>query len=210
MMDMMQQVMSLQVNRRPEVEPQGYGGSRVGGGSHTYQPIHTPLHGQTSHPTMPHFMYEVEPEREHDLVADLVNSIASGIDEYEWLDLKIRRVMSYWEYIHLKERNNTRFKMHYRGGQLNEEVHKIMDKSSARTWVQKLDTFFHLNPIWETDSVQFAMLHLEGDAQEWWYHGLITLGHIHITSYTEFTQRFIERFEREDTDLHFKELAHMR
>lgn len=62
----------------------------------------------------------------------------------------------------------------------------------------------------ETNAIRFSTLHLEGDVQEWWYHGLITLVHIHITSYIEFTKRLIERFDRKDLELHFRELAHLR
>lgn len=39
---------------------------------------------------------------------------------------------------------------------------------------------------------------------------LITLGHIHITSYTEFTRMLLERIERKDPKLQFRELAHLR
>lgn len=67
-----------------------------------------------------------------------------------------------------------------------------------------------MNPMCETDAIQFATLYLEGNAQEWWYHRMLTLGHIHITSYTEFTHTLIERFERNDLELHFRELAHLR
>lgn len=73
MMDMMQQVMGLQMDGRPEGEPQGDGGSRAGGGSRTYQLPHTPQCGQAGRPTMPHFMEEAELERESDPVADLVH-----------------------------------------------------------------------------------------------------------------------------------------
>jgi len=62
----------------------------------------------------------------------------------------------------------------------------------------------------EVDSIHFSTLHLEGDAQEWWYHGLITLGHLHINTYMEFTRILLERFERKDSKLHFQDLAHLR
>jgi hypothetical protein len=51
------------------------------------------------------------------------------------------------------------------------------------------------------------ILHLDGEAHEWWYHGLVTLGHASITSYMDFTQRLIDRFDKKDPELHFKELA---
>ena len=71
-----------------------------------------------------------------------------------------------------------------------------LSKSTARAWVQKLDTYFQLNQMIEADAIKLEMLHLDGEAHEWWYHGLVTLGHANITSYLEFTQRVIERFDR--------------
>jgi hypothetical protein len=60
-----------------------------------------------------------------------------------------------------------------------------------------LDTYFKLNPMTESEAISFATLHLDGEAHEWWYHGLVTLGHNHITSYLEFTERLMERFDKE-------------
>ena len=50
-------------------------------------------------------------------------------------------------------------------------------QSSTNTWVQKLDVYFQLNPMVEEDALKIAILHLEGDANEWWFHGLKNLGH---------------------------------
>ena len=80
-------------------------------------------------------------------------------------------------------------------------------KSTARDWVQKLDTYFQLNQMIEADAIKLATLRLDGETHEWWYHGLVTLGHANITSYLEFTQRLIERFDRKDPEIHFRELA---
>jgi hypothetical protein len=49
-------------------------------------------------------------------------------------------------------------------------------RCTARAWVQKLDTYYKLNQMTETEAISFATLHLEGEAHEWWYHGLVTLG----------------------------------
>ena len=38
----------------------------------------------------------------------------------------------------------------------------------------------------------------------------MTLGHSNITSYLDFTQRLIERFDRKDSEIHFRELAQLR
>jgi hypothetical protein len=62
----------------------------------------------------------------------------------------------------------------------------------------------------EAEAISFATLHLEGEAHEWWYHGLVTLGHDHITSYREFTERLMDRFDRRDPEIHFRDLAQLR
>jgi hypothetical protein len=55
--------------------------------------------------------------------------------------------------------------------------------------------------------ISFTTLHLESEAHEWWHHGLVTLGHSRITSYWEFTERLIDRFDRRDPETHFRDLA---
>jgi hypothetical protein len=62
----------------------------------------------------------------------------------------------------------------------------------------------------ETKAINFMALHLEGEAHEWWYHGLVTLGHSRITSYREFIDRLMERFDRKDPEIHFRDLAQLR
>ena len=60
-------------------------------------------------------------------------------------------------------------------------------KCIAQCRVQKLDTYFQLNPMDESETIKFATLHLDGEDHDWWYHGLVTLGHARITSYMDFT-----------------------
>ena len=71
-------------------------------------------------------------------------------------------------------------------------------KCFVRSWVQKLDTYFQLHQMTETYAIKLATLHLDNEAHEWWYHGLVTLGHVEVTCYLDFTLRLIERFERKD------------
>jgi hypothetical protein len=59
----------------------------------------------------------------------------------------------------------------------------------------------------EKKAINFATLHLEGEAHEWSYHGLVKLGHSRITSYREFTDRLMDRFDRKDPEIHFRDLA---
>ena len=78
---------------------------------------------------------------------------------------------------------------------------------SAKAWVQNLDAYLQLNVMEEEREIKFATLHLNGKAHDWWFHGMTTLGHEHVTSYIDFTQRLIEKFDREGPELHFMELT---
>jgi hypothetical protein len=80
----------------------------------------------------------------------------------------------------------------------------------AEAWVQKLDTYYKLNQMTKIKAISFATLHLEGEAHEWWYHGLVMMGHSHITSYREFTEKLMDRFDRRDPKIHFKDLSQLR
>jgi hypothetical protein len=62
----------------------------------------------------------------------------------------------------------------------------------------------------EIEAISFMTLHLEGEAHKWWYHELVTLGHSRITSYREFTDRLMDRFDRKDPEIHFRDLAQLR
>jgi hypothetical protein len=62
----------------------------------------------------------------------------------------------------------------------------------------------------DTEAISFVTLHLEGEAHEWWHHGLVRLGYSHITSYREFTERLVDRFDRRDREIHFRDLAQLR
>lgn len=62
----------------------------------------------------------------------------------------------------------------------------------------------------QEDAIKFATLHLEGVAHEWWYHGLVMLGNNNITTYAEFTDRLIERFDHKDPGMYFRELAQLK
>jgi hypothetical protein len=75
---------------------------------------------------------------------------------------------------------------------------------------RSLDMYYKHNQMIETEAISFVTLHLEGEAHEWWYHGLVTLGHSRITSYREFTNRLMERFDRKDLEIHFRNLAQLR
>lgn len=47
----------------------------------------------------------------------------------------------------------------------------------------------------EGEAIKIAMLHLEGEAHDWWFHGLTTLGDAGKIAYDDFTRRVLEWFE---------------
>lgn len=83
-------------------------------------------------------------------------------------------------------------------------------KTTARAWVQKVDTYFQLNPMPEVGAIRFAVLHMDGLVHEWWHHAMVIMGHDHITSYVEFIESLIELFDKKNPELHFQELAHLK
>jgi hypothetical protein len=75
---------------------------------------------------------------------------------------------------------------------------------------QSLGTKARHNQMVEIEAISFSTLHLEGEAHKWWHHGLVMLGHSHITSYREFTERLMDKFDRRDPEIHFRDLAQLR
>jgi hypothetical protein len=136
--------------------------------------------------------------------------------EYAALSIGFRRQVTLSEYCGIKYRGRPR-EFHRGNSDLGRKAGKMeippfdgAAKSSAKAWVQKLDAYLQLNPMMELDAIKFATLYLEGKAHEWWYHGMTTLGHAHITSYRDFTQRLMDRFDQDDPKLHFRELTQLR
>lgn len=84
------------------------------------------------------------------------------------------------------------------------------DECTTRAWAQKFYNYLALRPMSEDEAIRFATLHLDGIEHEWWYHGLVTLGHYLITTYNEFTNELIERFDKRDLELHLTELTQLK
>ena len=82
--------------------------------------------------------------------------------------------------------------------------------NSAKSWVEKLDIYFQLNQMSETEAIKVATLHLDGEAQDWWFHGMVTLRHSTVMTYAGFTRRLMERFDRRDPEQHFVELMRLK
>ena len=52
--------------------------------------------------------------------------------------------------------------------------------------------------------------YIEGEANDWSFHGLITLWHDQISSYEGFSKSLMEIFDRKDPKILFKELAQLK
>ena len=76
-------------------------------------------------------------------------------------------------------------------------------KITTRAWIHKVDTFLSLKTMTEFEALKYATLHLDGAAHDWWTHGMITLQHNHVTTYQEFVDRLIERFDKKNPEVYF-------
>ena len=94
------------------------------------------------------------------------------LQEYRDLGDEFHAAMSFSDFCNMKSRNRPR--NFNKGFNHNYELQKALGrltipnfdgtrKGSARIWVQKLDTYFHLNPMKETDAIKLATLHLDGE-----------------------------------------------
>ena len=60
------------------------------------------------------------------------------------------------------------------------------------------------------EAIKIVALHLEGEAHDWWFHGLSTLGDANVTAYSEFTRRLVEIFDRRDPEAPFMRLSKLK
>lgn len=133
---------------------------------------------------------------------------------YARLEPEVRRAIPFREYF---DSNTSQQRRRHIDKDLKAKVNKMTlpcfdgtGNDTAQAWVQKLETYLSYSPMTEGNAIKFAILHLTGAAHNWWHHGLITLGHKNITTYNEFTQKLINRFDQRDSEWYFKEMTHLR
>ena len=73
-----------------------------------------------------------------------------------------------------------------------------------------MDIYFQLNKVPEIEAINITVLHFEGEAHNWWFYGLSTLGNANVTTYSEFTRRLVEKFDRKDPEAPFMSLAKLK
>ena len=80
----------------------------------------------------------------------------------------------------------------------------------AKAWVENFDIYFQLNKVPEVEAIKIVVLHFEGEAHKWWFHGLSTLGHNNVSTYAEFTRRLVERFDQKYPEAPFISLEKLK
>jgi hypothetical protein len=149
-------------------------------------------------------------------VDEFVEQMEQCTKEYQGLDMMIQRQMSLDQYYQLKFKNKPRsnhqssYEFERREGKIKIPYFDGTTKMTTQAWVHKMDTYLQLNPMREMEDIQFSTMYLDGKAHDWWYHGLTTLGHNQIVTYTEFAKRLIDRFDQGDPEMHFRELTQLR
>ena len=148
-------------------------------------------------------------------------SLEDYFEEYESQNQRFKDHLSFQEFCHLKDKRRPRHQYRDGGFTHNHDQHHSMgrlflpnfDGSSnfyAKAWVEKLDIYFQLNKVREMEAIKIAALHFEGEAHDWWFHGLSTLGHSNVTTYSEFTRMVVEWFDRRDPEAPFMSLAKLK
>lgn len=69
-----------------------------------------------------------------------------------------------------------------------------LDQLSIRAWLFKMQHCYYSSSMEEQFSIQYAILHLEGVAHDWWYQGMNIQDHIQVNSFDEFCQKLIDIF----------------
>eukprot|EP00253_Pinus_taeda_P003165 PITA_03165 len=141
--------------------------------------------------------------------------------EYQAYGMEFREALSFRDFVQLQRdsrpRDHHRGYRHYHDGDTHRATSRFhlpmfdgSSNNSAKSWVEKLDIYFQLNQMSETEAIKVATLHLDGEAQDWWFHGMVTLRHSTVTTYAEFTKRLMEQFDRRDPEQHFVELTRLK
>lgn len=148
-------------------------------------------------------------------------SLEEYFEEYESQNQRFKDHLIFQEFFHLKDKRRPRYQYRDGGFTQNHDQHLFMGRlflpkfdgsstSSAKAWVEKLDIYLQLNKVPEMEAIKIAVIHFEGEAHNWWFHGLSTLVHANVTTYFEFTRILVERFDRKDLESPFMSLAKLK
>ena len=182
------------------------GNNKNGNEADNFRHVARPAQTSSSRPLLPTFPPRdpVQPINEPQ-IAELQDQFRR---DWEASGPEFQADISLRDYLDLRMRHMPRSRGRSQNLELRKKVEKLSlpyydasGKMTARAWVQKVDTYFPLNLMPEEEAIKYATIHLDGPAHEWWHHGMVTLGHNQITSYEEFTEKLIERFDTRDLEL---------
>ena len=69
--------------------------------------------------------------------------------------------------------------------------------SATKYWARRCSAFFLLHPVVEKEAVEISVLHLKGEASNWWFSHV---RHAKVSSFADFTQSMIKRFDKEKSE----------
>ena len=102
--------------------------------------------------------------------------------KYKCHSRAFKETLTFPQFIQMKEEKRPCSERYIKG---NRFVLSTFDGSSTvRAWARKLDAFFLLHPMVEKEAVEIAALHLEGEANIWWFSHL---SHARVSNFAEFT-----------------------
>eukprot|EP01018_Ginkgo_biloba_P039763 Gb_41018 [translate_table: standard] len=93
------------------------------------------------------------------------------------------------------------------------EFDGINEEIKPRAWIGKLSYFFQLNPMGDYQKIQFATLHLEGQAFDWWQmmeREWDDGDQLEITTWNQFVTAFYHDFEAYTLEDYFLALKNMK
>lgn len=142
--------------------------------------------------------------------------------DYNMLHRDVRRDISFSSYLELLGVKEGMHGQRHSGGlrsgkELQHKIGKLQipsfdgKKMTIRVWVHQLQTYLVLNPsMTEEEAINFASLHFDGDALEWWRHGMSNQGYGSITSFKEFTRQLVKKFDQKWENNYFWDLNALR
>ena len=109
--------------------------------------------------------------------------------EYKSQPRAFKETLAFPQFIQLKEERRPCSKGKIKG---NRFLLSTFDGTFvAKSWARRLSAFFLLHLVVEKEVVEIVALHLEGEANIWWFNHL---GHARVHTFAEFTQRLNGKF----------------
>ena len=135
-----------------------------------------------------------EEENEHGIYLYYL-ILSKYLVEYKSQPRAFKETLALLQFIQLKEERRSYNKRGIKGNRFLLPTYE--GSSTTRSWARELEAFFLLHPVVEREAVEVAVLHLEGEANVWWFSHL---SHARVNTFAEFTQRLIITFDREISD----------